>query len=129
MARRRTGTTWRDAVSRRAADRARFESLVAKALDDLPEEFRLRLENVEVVVEDAPGRADLLGLYQGIPQTERGAGYAGVLPDKITIFRLPIEARARSPEHLEEEVRKTVWHEIAHHFGITDERLRELGWG
>lgn len=84
--------------------------------------------NVEVIVEDAPGREGLLGLYEGIPQPSRGAGYAGVLPDRITIYRLPIEARARSDEDLEREVRKTVWHEIAHHFGISDERLRELGW-
>lgn len=128
MTRRRTGSSWRQAVERRSAERRRFEDLVADALDALPEEFRSRLENVEVVVEDAPGRAGLLGLYQGVPQTKRGGGYFGVLPDKITIYRLPIESRARSEEHLADEVRRTVWHEIAHHFGISDERLHELGW-
>lgn len=97
-------------------------------MDELPEEFRDRLENVEVVVEDAPGTEALLGLYHGIPQTKRDRGYAGVLPDVITIYRLPLEARARTPEELAREVRRTVWHEVAHHFGISDERLRELGW-
>jgi predicted Zn-dependent protease with MMP-like domain len=102
--------------------------LVADALDELPEEFRSRLSNVEIVVEDQPDHETLLGLYHGIPQTKRGSGYAGVLPDLITIYRLPIEARARTPEQLAHDVRRTVWHEIAHHFGISDERLRELGW-
>jgi predicted Zn-dependent protease with MMP-like domain len=116
-------------VSDLARRRRDFETLVAEALDDLPAEFRDRLDNVEVVIEDAPGREGLLGLYHGIPQTKRGSGYAGVLPDVITIYRLPLEARARTPERLRDEVRRTVWHEIAHHFGISDERLRELGWG
>lgn len=102
--------------------------MVARALDELPEEFRRRLDNVEIVIEDLPGRGDLLGLYHGIPQTDRGMGYAGVLPDKITIYQVPIERRAKSPEDLERQVRVTVLHEIAHHFGISDERLRELGW-
>lgn len=84
--------------------------------------------NVEVIVEDASEREGLLGLYEGIPQTSRGPSYAGVLPDRITIYRLPIEARAGSDEELAEQVRRTVWHEVAHHFGISDERLNELGW-
>jgi predicted Zn-dependent protease with MMP-like domain len=101
---------------------------VADAIDGLPEEFRSRLSNVEIIVEDIPDRETLLGLYHGVPQTRRGSGYAGVLPDLITIYRLPIEARARTEEQLAHDVRRTVWHEIAHHFGISDERLRELGW-
>lgn len=116
-------------VSRLADRRKSFERLVAEALDALPEGIRARMENVGVVIEDGAGRPDLLGLYHGIPQTERGQGYAGVLPDVITIYRLPIEARARTPAELAEQVRVTVWHEVAHHFGISDARLRELGMG
>lgn len=106
-----------------------FEELVAQALDELPEEFASRLDNVQIVVEDGPPRGDLLGLYHGVPQPERGMGYAGILPDKITIYRLPIESRVRNDVDLAREVRVTVLHEIAHHFGISDERLHELGWG
>jgi predicted Zn-dependent protease with MMP-like domain len=105
-----------------------FESLVADALDDLPEEFARRMENVAVVVEEEP-EGPLLGLYQGVPQTRRGPGYTGFLPDRITIYRGPIERRARTPQELAAAVRKTVWHEIAHHFGISDEWLTEHGWG
>jgi predicted Zn-dependent protease with MMP-like domain len=103
----------------------RFHELVAAAIDELPEDIRARLDNVEVVIEDegAPGT---VGLYHGIPQPSRDAGYAGVLPDLITIYRLPIEARAHTDEQLAKEVRRTVLHEIAHHFGISDERLREI---
>ena len=108
-------------------DRALFEELVAQALDDLPEEFARQMENVAVVVEDEPTEP-LLGLYEGIPHTRRGPGYWGVLPDRITIYRRPLERHARSRQELAEEVRRTVWHEIAHHFGVSDERLRELGW-
>ena len=108
--------------------RTRFAELVERALEELPEEFRRRLENVQIVVEDA-GAPGVLGLYHGIPQTERGpSSYAGVLPDVISIYRQPIEARARDEEDLAHQVKVTVWHEIAHHFGISDERLRELGW-
>lgn len=106
-----------------------FEALVRNAIEALPEEFRTRLENVEIVVEDSPGPERLLGLYHGIPLTKRDAGYAGVLPDKITIYRRPLEQRAGSPEDLARQVRVTVWHEVAHYFGIDDDRLRELGWG
>ncbi len=102
-----------------------FESLVRDAIDALPEEFRRRLDNVEIVIEDVP-EEPLLGHYHGVPQTERGIGYAGYLPDKITIYRKPLERRSPTPEILAAEVRRTVWHEIAHHFGISDERLREL---
>jgi predicted Zn-dependent protease with MMP-like domain len=110
-------------------DVRRFEALVRDAMDALPEEFSRRLENVDIVIEDSPDRESLLGHYHGVPLTERGAGYSGFLPDKITIYRLPLERRARSPQELKEQVRVTVWHEIAHHFGIDDERLRELGMG
>lgn len=109
---------------------------MAEALDSLPEEFAGAIENVEVVVEDEPppevlatlprGRT-LLGLYHGIPLTER-RNYDGVLPDKISIYRGPIERAARTPERIKEQVRITVIHEVAHYFGIDDERLHELGW-
>ncbi|MGZ4104829.1 MAG: metallopeptidase family protein [Actinomycetota bacterium] len=108
------------------AGREYFESLVADALDELPEEFASRMENVVVVVEEEP-EGPLLGLYHGIPQTGRGSGYFGVLPDVITIYRGPIERHARGD--LRAAVRKTVWHEIAHHFGVSDEWLTEHGWG
>jgi predicted Zn-dependent protease with MMP-like domain len=106
-------------------DREYFESLVADALDELPEEFARRMENVAVVVEDEP-EGPLLGLYRGIPQTRRGPGYGGVLPDVITIYRGPLIRHAG--RDLRAAVRKTVWHEIAHHFGISDEWLQEHDW-
>jgi predicted Zn-dependent protease with MMP-like domain len=109
--------------------RRRFEALVADALDGLPQWIRERLENVAVVVEDDPphGQPSLLGLYRGIPLTRRGGAYAGVLPDRITLYRRTIEAVSRSDDDLRERVRHTVVHEFAHHFGISDDRLRELG--
>lgn len=116
-------------VSARMTDAQRFESLVRDAIDALPEHFRRRLDNVEIVIEEAPERESLLGHYHGVPLTERGSGYTGFLPDKITIYRLPLERRAKSRQELAEQVRITVWHEIAHHFGIDDKRLRELGMG
>ncbi len=103
--------------------------LAAQALDGLPAWVKERLENVEVLVEDDPPRdePDLLGLYEGVPLTER-ADYYGVLPDRITLFRRPIEAEAGGDERrLREVVRDTVIHELGHFFGISDERLRELG--
>ena len=109
-------------------ERERFEELVAEALDELPEWVHERLDNVEVLVEERPPRRGLLGLYEGIPLTRRGMGYAGVLPDRITLYRTTIERAARGDEErLKEAVRHTVVHEIAHYFGISDERLRELG--
>ena len=109
-------------------ERERFEELVAEALDELPEWVHERLDNVEVLVEERPPRRGLLGLYEGIPLTRRGMGYAGVLPDRITLYRRTIERAARGDEaRLKETVRHTVVHEIAHFFGISDERLRELG--
>ena len=115
-------------MTARTGDVRRFEQLVRDAIEALPDHFRRRLDNVEIVVEDVPDRESLLGHYHGVPLTARGAGYSGVLPDKITIYRRPLERRASSPEQLAEQVRITVWHEIAHHFGIDDDRLRELGW-
>jgi predicted Zn-dependent protease with MMP-like domain len=105
-----------------------FDELVRRALDELPADIRAQMSNVAVVVEDEPPPdANLLGLYQGIPLTRRGRGYAGALPDKITIYRGPLERHyGTDPERLASEVRRTVRHEIAHHFGISDERLLEL---
>jgi predicted Zn-dependent protease with MMP-like domain len=107
----------------------RFEELVAEALDELPEWVRQRLDNVEVLVEDDPpfGQPDLLGLYEGVPLTKRGMNYFGVAPDRITLFRRPIEARARDEGHLRSAIGHVVVHEFAHFFGISDERLQELG--
>ena len=109
-----------------------FEKLVTKALEGLPKYFKEKLDNVDVVIEEWPsqniakGRL-LLGLYQGIPKTTRGAGYSLVLPDKITIFKGPIELISRgNKEAIKNLVIDTVQHEIAHHFGISDPRLREL---
>jgi predicted Zn-dependent protease with MMP-like domain len=106
-----------------------FEEHVERALASLPEELRRAMSNVEIVVEDEnPEDPDLFGLYLGIPLTERGE-YAGVLPDKIAIYRLPlVEEFGDDPRVLEEEIRITVLHEVAHHFGIDEARLDELGW-
>lgn len=108
----------------------RFEELVAEALDSIPDELARRMENVAVFVEDRSRVRGLLGLYQGVPLTARGNGYGigGGTPDRITIFREPILARCRTEEEVVEQVRITVIHEVAHHFGISDARLRELGW-
>lgn len=98
------------------------------ALDALPPELASRLSNVAVTIEAEPPHGEpLLGLYQGVPLTRRGAGYGGVLPDKITIYRRPLERLyGADPARLEIEIRRVVLHEIAHHFGISDERLVEL---
>ncbi len=112
--------------------RERFEDLVGEAVDSLPNWVQQRLDNVEVLIEDDPphGRRDLLGLYEGIPLTERGMNYSGVLPDRITLFRRNIEREAGADETtLKEAVRDTLIHEFAHFFGISDERLEELGRG
>jgi predicted Zn-dependent protease with MMP-like domain len=108
-------------------DRARFEELVVDALDSLPEWVLERLENVEVIVEDRPprGEGNLLGRYHGIPMTER-RNYAGVLPDTITLYRRTIERQARTEDELRRIVVHTVEHEVAHFFGISDERLHDL---
>jgi predicted Zn-dependent protease with MMP-like domain len=106
----------------------RFEEYAREALDALPPDLRSQMSNVEIVVEDEPpGGQPLLGLYQGIPLTKRTSFYSGVLPDKITIYRGPLERLyGRDQETLRREVRRVVLHEIAHHFGISDERLIEI---
>jgi predicted Zn-dependent protease with MMP-like domain len=109
-------------------DPDKFEEMVASALDGLPEEFGRLMRNVAVTVENGPGPRGLLGLYQGVPLTSRTTGYAGVLPDRITIFRLAICAICNTEDEVRDQVRRTVIHEVGHYFGIGDERLRELGW-
>ena len=108
--------------------RERFEALVGDALDSIPNELGRYMDNVAVFVEDDAPRPDLLGLYEGVPLTKRAAGYAGAMPDRITIYRSTICAIAHTEEEVVERVRATVVHEVAHHFGIDDPRLRELGW-
>jgi predicted Zn-dependent protease with MMP-like domain len=107
---------------------AGFEQLVSDALDELPDDIRDLMSNVAVTVEDEPPDGQpLLGLYQGVPWGRRGAYYSGALPDKITIYRLPLERiAAGDPERLRFLVRRTVYHEIAHHFGISDQRLVDI---
>ena len=115
-----------------------FYEMVERALEGLPPELSALLDNVAIVVDERPDFSTplvvedpentLYGLYEGVPLTERGWGYSGVLPDKITIFRGPLE-RDFEPDELEEQVRITVVHEIAHYFGFDEERLEELGWG
>jgi predicted Zn-dependent protease with MMP-like domain len=120
-------------------DRERFEELVAQAVEDLPEEFQEKLENVDVVVQDFPSKAQLrhshlgknltlLGLYEGVPLTRRYSSYGMVPPDKITIFQQTIEAACRSADEMDIkiEIQKVVRHEIAHHFGIGDARLKQI---
>ena len=118
-------------------DRERFEWLVAEAVASLPEEFKAKLENIDVVVEDWPTSGQLakvglghgqtlLGLYQGVPLTRRGRHYGLVPPDKVTIFQKPIEAKCRYDTDIVREIQKVVRHEIAHHFGIGDARLKQL---
>ena len=106
-----------------------FQAWVEEALDDLPDDLRRSMSNVEIVVdEESPAESPILGLYQGVPLTRRTSGYAAVPPDKITIYRRPIErVVGTDPERLRQQVKHVVVHEIAHHFGISDERLVELG--
>ena len=106
----------------------RFEEMVEDALDSLPAELGRLMSNVAVTVEHRPGPPGLLGLYEGIPLTSRTTEYGVVLPDRITIYRLAICAFCRSADEVAEQVRRTVIHEVAHHFGIDDGRLAELGW-
>ncbi len=116
--------------------RQRFEELVSDALDSLPREIWDDMENVAVLVEDWPrpdqGASEggtLLGLYEGVPITKRSPiGYSGVMPDRITIFRGPLCERARDEDDLAAQVHVTVLHEVGHYFGMSDARLRELGW-
>ena len=115
-----------------------FNHLVAQALRDLPEEFRRRLDNVEILVEDWPDpqtlslagvshRAGLLGFYHGVPLTQRTHDYGQVMPDRISIYRRPILLLCANRAEVQQTVRRVLLHEIAHHFGITDARLRDLG--
>jgi predicted Zn-dependent protease with MMP-like domain len=119
-------------------DRESFAALVAKAVSNLPPDFLAEMDNVDVIVSDLPtprqvrkarlGRGStLLGLYEGVPLTQRGAGYQLVLPDKITIFRLPIEESCADETQIPVEIERVLRHEVAHYFGISDERLREMG--
>lgn len=119
-------------------ERERFEELVTQAVENLPKKFKESLKNIDILVQDWPSqqqlesvgmkrRQDLYGLYEGIPLTRRGRGYYMVLPDKITIFQKPIEMRYRSDETITKKIQSTVRHEIAHYFGISDARLREIG--
>ena len=110
--------------------RDEFEGLVSEALDLIPPELTALMRNVVVLVEDdpPPDDPDLLGLYEGVPLTERGSWYGGVLPDRILIFRNPILRICETRDSVVTEVEITVVHEIAHHFGINDERLHELGY-
>ena len=118
-------------------DRRIFEEIVVRVLNSLPEEFQERLENVDVVVADWPSRNQmyrsrikrnemLLGLYEGVPRTGRGSHYGLVPPDKITIFQKPIEAKCRDENKIPREIKRVVRHEIAHHFGIGDAKLKEI---
>jgi predicted Zn-dependent protease with MMP-like domain len=111
-------------------EREEFEGHVRRALESLPSDLRRAMSNVEIVVEDENREdPDLFGLYLGIPLTERGEGYAGALPDKIAIYQRPLEDEFGDDLFvLEDEIRVTVLHELAHHFGIDEERLGELGW-
>jgi predicted Zn-dependent protease with MMP-like domain len=119
------------------SSRLTFEDLVSEALDGLPDAFLKAMDNLEIVVEPeprdehrrrlAPAGSTLLGLYEGVPKTARTSGYGLVVPDKITIFEGPIRRLADDDEALKRLVQRTVVHEIAHHFGISDDRLRELG--
>jgi predicted Zn-dependent protease with MMP-like domain len=105
-----------------------FQRVIQEALDSLPRDLSDRMSNVEIVVEDEPPPGQrLLGLYQGVPLTRRGSNYSGALPDKITIYRRPLERLyGHDPALLKEQIRRVVLHEVAHHFGISDRRLIEL---
>jgi predicted Zn-dependent protease with MMP-like domain len=118
-------------------DRQRFELLVVRVVDSLPEEFSTKLENIDVVVEERPTPTQLaqaglkrcetlLGLYEGVPLTKRSRHYGMVVPDKITIFQKPIASRCKNDAEVKAEILRVVQHEIAHHFGIGDVRLRQL---
>ncbi len=109
-------------------ERERFEEMVVAALDSLPDDLGRLMRNVAVTVEHDAGPRGLLGLYEGVPLTSRTSGYAGVLPDRITIYRLAICAICDTEDEVVEQVRRTVIHEVAHDFGIDDARLDELGW-
>ena len=108
-----------------------FDGLIDRAIDEIPDDLLSQLDNVAIFVEPDPreGEQGLLGLYHGVPLTERGSSYGAVLPDSIRIFKNPILGMCQTDEQVIEQVRITVVHKIAHHFGIDDERLHELGYG
>jgi predicted Zn-dependent protease with MMP-like domain len=117
--------------------RREFEEVVAIALEKIPKSLRKKMENIDVVVESQPSQAliadmglqspfELLGLYQGIPLDRRGFYYGNVLPDKITLFQLPIELNCKTREEVEAKIKEVVIHEVGHYFGLNEERLREL---
>ena len=117
--------------------KSEFEKLVQEGIQQIPKKFRNKLSNVAITIENSPSQTQLrklnlpdnqllFGLYQGIPQTKRGFNYNLVLPDKITIFQKPIESLSESSEEIRQIVRQTIWHEIAHHFGIDERRIREI---
>jgi predicted Zn-dependent protease with MMP-like domain len=129
---------WRSHCIITSMDRASFERLVVDAIAELPKAFLDKLANVDIVVEDWPdpetvrlagthSRAHVLGFYRGIPQTDRTQGYVLVLPDKISIYQGPIELHSHTEEQMRALVKRVVRHELAHHFGIGEERLREIG--
>jgi len=114
-----------------------FEKLVEQGIAEIPLHIQKKMENVDIVIEDWPNPLQiqqaglsknslLLGLYQGVPKTKRGGYYANVLPDKITLFQKAIENIARTPEEIKERVKRTIWHEIAHHFGFDEQAVRDL---
>ncbi len=111
-------------------NRVEFEAVVDQALEDLPDWVLESLDNLHVVVEDtpAPEQGDVLGVYAGVSLPERAADYWGVMPDRIVVFRRPHLEMGLDDSELRREIRKTVLHEIAHHLGIDDDRLEELGW-
>jgi len=120
----------------RKLNREEFEKIVKEGIKAIPDKFLRKLKNVAVVIEDEPTLAQkkklnihlnwtLFGLYEGVPQLERGANYSAVLPDKITIFQKPIEVAARNSKKIKEIIKNTVWHEIAHHFGMDETEVNK----
>lgn len=114
-----------------------FEKIVAKGIDAVPKEFAVKLDNVAIIIENKPTAKQLktlkirqnwtlFGLYEGIPQISRNSGYSAVLPDKITIFKEPMEEAAKNEKELVEMVKNTVWHEIAHHFGLNEKEIDRI---
>ena len=115
-----------------------FDALITRAMDELPQDDIRGLKNVVIVMADEPtpeqrgkmhDNAHLLGLFEGVPLTDRGSGWSGMLPDKITLFKKPLLSISRSAEEFYEETKRALWHEIAHYYGIEEDRLHELGWG
>ena len=107
-------------------EKEKFEKLVDEGIRSIPKRFLEKLDNVDIVIEEESSRgSNILGLYEGVPQTKRWR-YGQVLPDKITIFKKPIERMACSEEDIKEIVKNTVWHEIAHHFGFSERKIREV---